>query len=91
VPTEVGLTTYPSRQLVAIAGAYTAPVGAIGVDLTCGAVANDITYATVSDQVPGPAAALAGVGTAPFGEVRSCYVLRVHYADFTSTYTDTCP
>ena len=80
-------------QYVAIAGAHTAPVGAgaIGVDLTCGAVVNGITYATVSDDVPGPVAALAGPGTVRRGEVRSCYELRVHYLDGSSTYSDTCP
>jgi hypothetical protein len=90
-PTEIGLTTQPGRQLVAIAGVYTAPAGATSAELTCGAVVNGITYATVADEVPGPLAALAGAGWTPFGDVRSCYVLRVRYLDRSSTFTDTCP
>lgn len=91
VPTEVGLTTSPGWQFVAIAGAYTAPAGATSAELTCGAVVDDVTYATASDEVPGPVAALAGIGRAPFGDVRTCYVLRVRYLDRSTTYTDTCP
>ncbi|HEX2195478.1 MAG TPA: hypothetical protein VHJ76_01020 [Actinomycetota bacterium] len=91
VPTEIGLATHPGRQLVAIAGAYTAPAGATGAELTCSAVVGGLVYASVPDKVPGPVAVLAGTGWVPYGNVTTCYTLRVTYLTGSSTTTDTCP
>jgi hypothetical protein len=88
-PTDVGIV--PGWQFVAVAGVHTSPVGAIGAELTCGVVVNGITYGTVSEDLPGPAAVLAGVVQADFGTATSCYELRVHYLDGSSTFRDTCP
>lgn len=78
------------RQIVAIAGAYTAPAGALSSELTCGAVVRGALYATVADDVPGPVAVVAGTGSVPQGEVAACYTLRVEYlTGWTST--GNCP
>lgn len=91
VRTGVGTFLRPGWEEVAIAGAYTAPAGAIGVELTCSVVANDRVYASVSDEVPGPVAALAGTGSVPMNaEITTCYTLRVAYIDRSFT-TYTCP
>lgn len=89
--TGVGTFLRPGWEEVAIAGAYTAPVGAIGVELTCSVVANDRVYASVSDEMPGPVAVLAGTGSVPTNAaITTCYTLRVAYVDRSYT-TYTCP
>lgn len=76
--TGVGTTFRPGWEEVAIAGFYTAPVGAIGVELTCSVVANGLVYASASDELPGPVAVLAGTGSVPRNaDITSCYTLRV--------------
>lgn len=87
--TDIGIV--PGWQFVAVAGVHTSPAGAVGAELTCGVVVNGITYGTVSEDLPGPVAALAGVVQADWGTATSCYELRVHYLDGHSTYRDTCP
>ena len=92
VPTDTGTSIEPGWQYVAIAGVYTAPVGATGAELSCKAVVNGQIYASVPDKVPGPFALLAGTGKVPAnGLVTSCYTLRVTYLVGSSTTTDTCP
>lgn len=88
-PTDTGIV--PGWQFVVVAGVHTSPAGAIGAELTCGVVVNGITYGRVSENLPGPVAALAGVVQADFGEATACYELRVHYLDGSSTFRDTCP
>jgi hypothetical protein len=91
VETGVGTTLRPGWEEVAIAGFYTAPAGAIGVELTCGVVADERVYASASDELPGPVAALAGTGSVPTNaSIETCYTLRVAY--LTHSYsTNTCP
>ena len=89
VPTEIGLT---GRQIVAIAGAYTAPAGATGAELMCGVVVDGRIFASASDDVPGPVAVLAGTGQIPTNaSYLTCYTLRVTYLTQSSTTTNTCP
>ena len=91
VRTGVGTFLRPGWEEVAIAGAYTAPAGAIGVELTCGVVANGRVYASASDELPGPVAVLAGIGSVPTNAaITTCYTLRVAYLTNSST-TNTCP
>lgn len=89
VDTDTGVV--PGWEEVAIAGFYTAPVGAIGVELTCSAVVDGRVYASATDEVPGPVAVVAGAGSVPVNEtVTSCYTLRVAYLTRSFT-TYTCP
>lgn len=89
VPTETGVGGW---QFVAIAGAYTAPAGATGAELTCNVVVDGRIYASASDEVPGPVAALAGTGQIPTNAgFLTCYTLRVTYLTQSSTTTNTCP
>jgi hypothetical protein len=91
VRTGVGTFLRPGYEEVAIAGVYTAPVGAIGVELTCGVVADGRVFAAASDEVPGPVAVLAGTGSVPANAtITTCYTLRVAYLTHSST-TSTCP
>lgn len=77
------------HQTVALAGAYTS-AGAIDVDLTCGVVRQGETVARVSEDAPGPVAAVAGIVEVHAGTIGYCYELRVTYVDRT-TYSDNCP
>lgn len=80
----------PGWQKLAVAGVYTAPAGAIGVDLTCVVKVDGAVYGSVRDSTPGPVAVAAGVVTAPWwGTLTVCYELRVHYLTG-STWTTTC-
>lgn len=91
VKTGVGTFLRPGWEEVAIAGFYTAPVGAIGVELTCGVVANGRVHASATDEVPGPVAVLAGAGSVPRdAAITTCYTLHVAYVT-QSTTTNTCP
>lgn len=91
VPTGVGTALRPGWEEVAIAGFYTAPAGAIGVELTCGVVVDGRVFASASDELPGPVAVLAGAGSVPANAtVTTCYTLRVAYLTSSST-TYTCP
>lgn len=77
------------RQLVTIAGAYTA--AATDVELTCHAVVYETVYASASEDVPGPVAVVAGTGWVPWGgEVTACYTLRVDYLTG-PRYLSDCP
>lgn len=91
VRTGIGTALRPGWEEVAIAGFYTAPAGAIGVELTCSVVADGRVVASASDELPGPVAVLAGEGSVPANaSVTSCYTLRVAYLDRSYT-TYTCP
>lgn len=78
-------------QIVAVAGVYKGPTDALDVQLTCGIVRFGVTVARVSDDVPGPVAALADVVGVPSGPISSCYEVKIVHVDGSVTYYDTCP
>jgi len=84
------VSTIQGGQTNVIAGAYTTS-GALDVSLTCGITAYGVTYARVTEKVPGPAATVAG--TANWGgNFSPCHEIRVTYIDGRPDYvSDSCP
>ena len=84
------VSTIQGGQTNVIVGAYTTS-GALDVSLTCGITAFGVTYARVTEKVPGPVAAVAG--TANWGgHFSPCHEIRVTYVDGRPDYvSDTCP
>lgn len=78
------------HQTVLLTGEYTS-AGATDVRLTCGVVRQGVTVARLSENVPGPVAALAGTVTVLAGDISICYELNVTYLDRPATVSDTCP
>ena len=84
------ISTIQGGQTNAIAGAYTS-AGADSVSLTCGIVAHGVTYARVSEKVPGPVAAVAGTSNWG-GSFTPCHEIYVTYVDGRPPYvSDSCP
>jgi hypothetical protein len=78
-------------ELFVIAGEYQAASGgALDVQLTCGAVKDGVTYAKVTEDNPGPVAALAATRALSSGSYYGCYEVTVTYVE-RQTFTDTCP
>ena len=65
--------------------------GATDVRLTCGLVRWGETVATVTEDTPGPVAALAESVTIMGALHDVCYVLEAWYPDGSYTVTDRCP